>query len=71
MEKFVILLKKNLKINKLKIKNNVKSGTIVIIQANVPKEILTVFHNRCNYDYHFIIKDDLAEEIEGQLTCSG
>ena len=27
-----------------------------------------VFHNRSNYDYHFIIKK-IAEGIEKQLTC--
>ena len=33
MQTFVIFVKKNLKINVLKIKNIVKLGTIVIIQA--------------------------------------
>ena len=28
------------------------------------------FHNRSNYDYHFIIKD-LAEEFKKQFTCLG
>ena len=31
-------------------------------------EILLFFHNRSNYDYHFIIKE-LAEEFEKQFTC--
>ena len=35
MQKFVIFVKKNLKINMLKIKNIVKLGIIVIIQVNI------------------------------------
>ena len=31
-------------------------------------EISIVFHNRSNYNYHFIIKE-LAEEFEGQFSC--
>ena len=56
MQKFVILVKKNLKVKMLKI------NYIVIIQDNievlksVPKESSIVFHNGSNYDYHFIIK---------------
>ena len=34
----------------------------------VPNEILAVFHNVSNYDYHFIIKK-LASEFEGQFEC--
>ena len=34
----------------------------------MPKEILLVFHNGSNYDYHFIIKE-LAEEFERQFIC--
>ena len=34
------------------------------------KKILIVFHNRSNYDYHFIIKK-LAEEFKKQFTCLG
>ena len=35
-----------------------------------PKEILIVFRNGSNYDYHFIIKE-LAEEFEKQFTFLG
>ena len=35
-----------------------------------PKKILIVFHNRSNYDYHFIIKK-LAEEFKKQFPCLG
>ena len=67
----------------LKIKNIVKSGTIVItgeyrsaahsicnLKYSVPKEIPIVFHNGSNYNYHFIIKE-LAEESKGQFTYFG
>ena len=37
---------------------------------NTPKEIPIVFHDRSNYDYHFIIKE-LAEKFEEQFTCLG
>ena len=37
---------------------------------SLPKKIPVYFHNRSNYDYHFIIKD-LAEEFKKQLTCLG
>ena len=37
---------------------------------NVPNEILLVFHNGSNYDYHFIMKE-LANEFERQLECLG
>ena len=53
------------------IKIIVKLKTIVITKVNaevfahsicnlkyiVPKEILVVFHNKLNYDYHFITKE--------------
>ena len=29
-----------------------------------------VFHNRSNYDYHFLIRE-LANEFEGKLECLG
>ena len=70
MQKFVILVKNNLKVKMLKI------NYIVIIQDNievlksVPKESSIVFHKGSNYDYHFIIKK-LAEEFEKQFTCLG
>ena len=34
--------------------------SICDLQCSVPKKIPIVFHNRSNYDYHFIIKE-LAE----------
>ena len=40
------------------------------MKYRVPKKILIVFHNRSNYDYHFIIKK-LAEEFKKQFTCLG
>ena len=40
------------------------------LKYNVPKNISTVFHNRCNYDYHFIIKE-LAEKFKKEFTCLG
>ena len=36
----------------------------------MPKKIPIVFHNRSNYNYHFIIKK-LAEELKTQFTCLG
>ena len=36
----------------------------------MPKKIPIVFHNRSNYNYHFIIKE-LAEELKTQFTCLG
>ena len=59
-----------LNINILKTKNIVKLEVIVFIQGghrgaahsicnlkySVSKEILIVFHNGSNYDFHFIIK---------------
>ena len=84
MQKLVIYVKKNLKVNILKIKNIVKLVTIVIVQVNcrgtahsicswkysVPKEIPIVFHNGSNYDYYFILKQ-LVEEFEGKFTYLG
>ena len=43
--------------------------SICNLNYSVPKEICIVFHERSNYDYHFIIKE-LAEEFE-QFTCLG
>ena len=40
------------------------------LKYSVPKIIPIVFHNECNYDYHFIIKE-LAEEFKKQFTCLG
>ena len=75
MQKSVIFVKKNLKIDIRKIKNIVKLEIIVIgeyrgathsicnLKYNVPKKIHIVFHNGSNYDYYFIIKV-LAEELK-------
>ena len=71
LEKSVILVNKNLKINMLKIKNIIKLGTIVVIQVNVEMlQIPIVFHNASNYDYHSNVKE-LAEELEQQFNCVG
>ena len=40
------------------------------MKYRAPKKILIVFHNRPNYNYHFIIKE-LAEEFKKQFTCLG
>ena len=40
------------------------------LKYSVPKEISAVFHNKSNYEYHFIIKEQ-AEEFEGQFICLG
>ena len=71
LEKSVILVNKNLKLNMLKIKNIIKLGTIVVIQVNVEMlQIPIVFHNVSNYDYHSNVKE-LAEELEQQFNCVG
>ena len=38
------------------------------LKLNVPNQIPAVFHNRSNYDYHFIIKE-LPNEFEGKFEC--
>ena len=59
------------------IKNIVELETIFILlvstnccicnlKYSVTKDILVVFHNGSNYDYHFIIKE-LTKEIEGKV----
>ena len=40
------------------------------LKYSVPKIISIVFHNKSNYDYHFIIKE-LAEEFKKQFPCLG
>ena len=42
--------------------------SIYNLKCSVPKNIHIVFHNRSNYDYHFIIKE-LAGEFKKQFTC--
>ena len=39
-------------------------------EYSAPKKIPIVFHNRSNYDYHFLIKK-LAEEFKKHFTCLG
>ena len=76
-----MFVKKNLKINMLKIKKYRKvrehccytgeyrcaAHSIYNLKYSVPNEISIVFHNGSNYDYHFIMKE-LAEGCEGKLT---
>ena len=73
-----------MKRNTWKIKNIVKLQIIVITQGNidvlriayvilkysVPKRTPIIFHNRYNYDYHFVIKE-LAVEFKKQFTSLG
>ena len=77
MIKFVIFLKKSLKINKLKLKKHWKvrdqyhytadyrgaAHSIHNLKYSIPKEIPIVFHNGSNYEYHLIIKEQ-AEEFK-------
>ena len=58
MQKSVISVKKNLKINISKIKNIGKLEITVFIQENIH----IVSQNGSNYDYHFLIKE-LAKEF--------
>ena len=44
--------------------------SICNLKYSLPKKILIAFHDRSNYDYHFIIKG-LAEEFKKQFTCLG
>ena len=82
MQKSVIFVNKNLKINMWKIRNIVNLEITAIIQGN--KDVLRIayvihnivylkkinIHNVSNYNYHFIIKK-LVEEFEKQFTCLG
>ena len=38
------------------------------MKYSVGKKIIIVFHNGCNYGYHFII-NELAEKLKKQFTC--
>ena len=38
------------------------------LKHSIPKEILVVFHNGSNHEYHFII-NELAKEFEGEFNC--
>ena len=40
------------------------------LRFNVPNQILVVFHNGSNYDYHFII-NELAKGSEGKFEYLG
>ena len=40
------------------------------LKCSVPETIPKAFHNRSNYDYHFIMKE-LAEEFKKKFTCLG
>ena len=69
MQKSVTFAKKNLKKSIWKIKSIINytgeyrgaAHSICSLKYNVPEKIPKAFHNRSNYDYHFIIKE-LAEE---------
>ena len=84
IQKSVIFVKNNPKINNLKIK---KSGivrdhchhtreyrgaahSISNLKYSAPKKIPRVFHIGSNNEYPFIIKE-FAEEFKKQFTCSG
>ena len=43
---------------------NIIQGNIEVLEKKWTKEILIMFYNGSNYDYHFIIKE-LEEESEG------
>ena len=76
MQKRVLFVKKNLKINIRKTKNivnleiNIELLHIAYVVKNIMclKKIPMFFHNGTNYDYHFIIRE-LAEEFGKQFTC--
>ena len=44
--------------------------SICNLKYSMPKKIPIAFHNRSNYEYHFII-NELAEEFKKQFTCLG
>ena len=84
MQKPVIFVNKNLKINIWMIKKYRKvrdhchytgkyrgaPHSICNLKYSVTKIIPIVFHHGSNYDYHFIIKE-LAEEFKKQFTSWG
>ena len=49
-----------------KVRDRGTAHSIYNLKCNVPKRIPIVFHNRSNYDYHFIIKES-AEEFKRNL----
>ena len=44
--------------------------SICKLRFKVPNKIPVVFHNRSNYDYHFIMKE-LANEFKDKFECLG
>ena len=84
MQKYVIFLKKNVKINTWQIKNIVKLEILAIytwqyrvashkicnLKDSVPKKIPIASHSRSSYYYHFIIKQ-FVEEFKKQFICLG
>ena len=84
MQKYDILVKKNLKMNMWKIKKYCKVrdhchyageyrgavNYIYNLKNSVPEKIQIAFHNGSNYDYYFIIKE-LAEELKKLFSCLG
>ena len=70
IQKSVVFVKKNLKVNIWKIKKYCRvsehchyrgeyrgaAHSIFNLKYSVPKRISIVFHNGSNYNYHFIIK---------------
>ena len=40
------------------------------LNSSVSKEISIVFHNGCNYDYHFMMKK-LSEDFKEKFSCLG
>ena len=81
MQKSLIFVKENLKINILKKKyHKVRNHchytgeyrgpaySICNLKYIIPKKIYLAFCNGSNYDYDFIIKE-LAEEFRKQFTC--
>ena len=44
--------------------------SICNLKFSLPNEMLVVFHNVSNYDYHFII-EELSKQFEGEFECLG
>ena len=61
MQKYVIVVKK---------KWSIKSIVIVTVIESIVCQILIVFHNGSDYDYHFIIKE-LAEKFKKHFPWLG
>ena len=73
-KKSVIFVKKNLKINMLRIKSIVtgkyrtSARSICNSKTSATKEIPIVLQSQSNYGHRFIIKE-VAEDFEGYFTC--